>query len=52
MSKDNKTNGNFDWAVKDYADDGSEQEWDEETQMNWEEKMSMPLGIEIVSTAK
>ncbi len=42
-----KENESYDWAAHGYADDGSNQEWDEETQKDWDEKMSMPLGIEI-----
>lgn len=52
MSNKMNENESFDWAAHGYADDGSEQEWDEETQRDWDEKMSMPLGIEKISKSK
>lgn len=39
MNNKSNENESYDWAAQGYTDDGSEQEWDEETQRDWEEKM-------------
>lgn len=33
-----------------WADDGTDEEWDEETLKNWEEKMDEPIKFKILSS--